>query len=139
MLRMRRNWLKDKVQMVAPIEEAAAGEMEIDDDGEEAADARMEPLSDEPGDVPPPPRPREVRPNAMRPGAEIVRPHNLTHCPYQSWCEVCVASKGRNDTIIVKRHSRWTETLRGSRWISCSLVQKEHSWMNREHERQFSW
>ena len=50
---------------------------------------------------PPPPRPREVRPSAMRPGAEIVRPHNLTHCPYQSWCEVCVASKvaskGRSD------------------------------------------
>ena len=46
---------------------------------------------------PPPPRPREVRPGAMRPGAEIVRLHNLTHCPYQSWCEVCVASKGRSD------------------------------------------
>ena len=28
---------------------------------------------------------------------EIVRLHNLTHCPYQSWCEVCVASKGRSD------------------------------------------
>ena len=25
----------------------------------------------------------------------------------------------------MKRHSRWTETLRGSRWISCSLVLKE--------------
>ena len=50
-----------------------------------------------PEDVPPPPRPREVRPSAMRPGAEIVRLHNLTHCPYQSWCEVCVASKGRSD------------------------------------------
>ena len=96
-LRMRRRWLKDKVQMVAPIEEVAAGEMEIDDDGEGAEDARMEPRADEPGDVPPPPRPREVRPSAIRPGAEIVRLHNLTHCPYQSWCEVCVASKGRSD------------------------------------------
>ena len=35
-------------------------------------------------------------------------------------------------TIIVKCHSRWTEMLRRTRWISCSLVQKEHSWMNRE-------
>ena len=96
-LRMRRKWLKDKVQMVAPIEEVVAGEMEIDDDGEGEEDARMEPRADEPGDVPPPPRPREVRPSAMRPGAEIVRLHNLTHCPYQSWCEVCVASKGRSD------------------------------------------
>ena len=33
-LRMRRKWLKDKVQMVAPIEEVVSGEMEIDDDGE---------------------------------------------------------------------------------------------------------
>ena len=96
-LRMRRRWLKDKVQMVAPIEEVVAGEMEIDDDGEGEEDARMEPRADEPGDVPPPPRPREVRPSAMRPGAEIVRLHNLTHCPYQNWCEVCVASKGRSD------------------------------------------
>ena len=73
MLRMRRKWLKDKVQMVAPIEEVVSGEMEIDDDGEGAEDARMEPRADEPGDVPPPPRPREVRPSAIRPGAEIVR------------------------------------------------------------------
>ena len=76
-LRMRRRWLKDKVLMVAPIEEVVAGEMEIDDDGEGEEDARMEPHADEPGDVPPPPRPREVRSSAMRPGAEIV------HCPYQ--------------------------------------------------------
>ena len=96
-LRMRRRWLKDKVQMVAPIEEVVAGEMEIDDDGEGEEDARMEPRADELGDVPPPPQPREVRPSAMRPGSEIVRLHNLTHCPYHSWCEVCVASKGRSD------------------------------------------
>ena len=50
-------------------------------------------------DDPPPPRPREVRPSPIRPGAEGVRQHNLTHCPYQSWCEVCVcvASKGKSD------------------------------------------
>ena len=94
---MRRRWLKDNVQMVAPIEEVVAGEMEIDNDGEGEEDARMEPRADEPGDVPPPPRPREVRPSAMRRGAEIVRPHNLTHCPCQNLCEVCVASKGKND------------------------------------------
>ena len=42
-LRMRRRWLESKVQMVAPIEEVAAGEMEIDDDEEGAEDARIEP------------------------------------------------------------------------------------------------
>ena len=40
---------------------------------------------------------REVRPSSIRPGAEAVRQHNLTHCPYQNWCEVCVASKGKSD------------------------------------------
>ena len=96
-LRMRRRWFESKVQMVAPIDEVAEEEMEIDDDGEGAGGARAEPRADEPGDEPPPPRPREVRPSPIRPGAEAVRQHNLTHCPYQSWCEVCVASKGKND------------------------------------------
>ena len=75
--------------MVSPIDEVADEEMEVDDDGEEARDATVGPRVDEPGDEPPPPRPREVRPSAIRPGAEAVRQHNLTHCPYQSWCEVC--------------------------------------------------
>ena len=96
-LRMRRRWLESKVQMVAPIDEVAEEEMEIDDDGERARGARTEPRADEPGDEPPPPRPREVRPSSIRPRAEAVRQHNLTHCPYQSWCEVCVASKGKSD------------------------------------------
>ena len=39
-LRMRRRWLESKVQMVAPIDEVAAEEMEIDDDGEGAGVAR---------------------------------------------------------------------------------------------------
>ena len=59
-LRMRRRWLESKVQMVAPIDEVAEEEMEIDDDGEGAGDARAEPRADEPGNDPPPPRPREV-------------------------------------------------------------------------------
>ena len=57
--------------------------------------------------------------------------------PYQSLCEVCVAS--RATTITGKRHNQWTVTLRGFRWILCSLVQKEHSWRSRERRRQFSW
>ena len=71
--------------------------MEIDDDGEGAGVTRAEPRTDEPGDETPPPRPREVRPSSMRPGAETVRLHNLTHCPYENRCEVCVASKRKSD------------------------------------------
>ena len=97
-LKMRWRWLKCTVQMVAPIDEVADEEMEVYDDGEGAGDARAGPRLDEPGDVPPPPpRPREVRPSPIRPGAEAVRQHNLTHCPDQSWCVVCVASKGKSD------------------------------------------
>ena len=70
-LRMRRRWLESK-------DEVADEEMEVDDDGEGAGDARAEPRADELGDGPPP-RPREVRPSPIRPGAEAVRLHNLTH------------------------------------------------------------
>ena len=58
------------------IDEVADEEMEVDDD-EGAGNARAEPRADEPGDDPPP-RPREVRPSPLRPGAEAVRQHNLT-------------------------------------------------------------
>ena len=82
-LKMRRRWMESKAQMVAPIDEVADEEMEmeVDDDGEGAGDVRAEPRADEPGDDPPPPRPREVRPSPIRPGAEAVRQHNLTRCP----------------------------------------------------------
>ena len=96
-LKMRRRCLEIKVQMVAPIDEVAEERMEIDDNGEGEGGARPEPRADEPGDDPPPPRPREVRPNTIRPGAEAVRQHSLTHCSYQSWCEVCVAPRGKSD------------------------------------------
>ena len=89
-LRMRRRWLKSTAHMVAPIDEIADEEMRVADDGEGAGDAALETQADEPRDDPPPSRPREVRPSPIRPGAEAVRQHNLTHCPYQSWCEVCV-------------------------------------------------
>ena len=85
------SWLKSTARMVAPTDELADEEMGVADDGEGAGDAAVEPRAGEPGDDPPPPRPREVRPSPMRPGAEDVRQHNLTHGPYQSWCEVCVA------------------------------------------------
>ena len=96
-LKMRRRWLKSTAHRVATIDEIADEEMEVDDDGEGAGDATVGPRADEPGDDPPPPRPRVVRPSPIRKGAEGVRQHNLTHCPYQSWCEVCVASQGKGD------------------------------------------
>ena len=46
--------------MVPPIDEVADEEMEVDDDGEGAGEARAGPRVDEPGDDPPSPRPRKV-------------------------------------------------------------------------------
>ena len=92
--RKARNFVS-KAQMVAPVGEVADEEMEIDDD--EEGDARAEPRADGPGNDPPRPRPREIRPSPVRPGAEAVRQHHLTRCPCQSWCEVCVPSKGKSD------------------------------------------
>ena len=38
----------------------------------------------------------------------------------------------RKERATGKRHNRRTATLREFRWISCSLVQRGHSWMNRD-------
>ena len=138
-LRMRRRWLESKVQMVAPIDEVAEEEMENDDDGEGAGGARAEPRADESGDEPPPPRPREVRPSSIRPGAEAVRQHNLTHCPYQSWCEVCVASKGKSDHY----HREAPQQMDGD----VARIQMDFTFVGAEgtfvdepkRKRQFSW
>ena len=99
-LRMGRRWLKSTAHIIAPIDEVADEEMGVADDGEGAggAEAAVEPPGGRTRDDPPPqPRPREVRPSPMRPGAEAVRQHNLIHCKHQRWCEVCVASKGKRD------------------------------------------
>ena len=31
-----------------------------------------------------------------QPSAEEVQLHNVTHCPYRSWCRACVAGKGKS-------------------------------------------
>ncbi len=33
----------------------------------------------------------------MKPSAEDIAAHNLTHLPYRNWCPVCVAAKARED------------------------------------------
>ena len=32
----------------------------------------------------------------LQPSAEEVQKHNITHCPYRSWCRACVAGKGKS-------------------------------------------
>ena len=33
----------------------------------------------------------------LLPTAKEVATHNITHCPYRSWCKICVESRGRED------------------------------------------
>ena len=116
LLRMRRRSLESKVQMVAPIDEVAAWEMEIDDDGEGAGIAR--------GGITCGWTWRwtfttETRRSSTKFNKTRSRKSTSSNCPYQSLC--VWHRKAEAIIIIVKRHSRWTETLRGSRWISCSV------------------
>jgi len=38
----------------------------------------------------------------VKPTKAEVRAHNLTHCPYRSWCSVCVEAMGREDPHVRK-------------------------------------
>eukprot|EP00971_Amphidinium_carterae_P283385 5625998-Amphidinium_carterae.1 len=40
------------------------------------------------------------------PTAEEVRVHRLTHCPFRTWCPVCVAARGRDPPH--RRRKRWS-------------------------------
>ena len=78
-LKMRRRWLKIKVQMVAPIDEAAEKEWKLmmtekekEVQGQNHVRMNLEVIH---------------HPNATR-GRRCATPH-FTHCPCQSWCEVC--------------------------------------------------
>ena len=105
-LRTKCKWLKSGM-VALTYGPSRCGEIEMDvtkdstctDVGTAAAEGAVAVRTqvDETGDGPPPPRPREVRPCSTRPGAEAVRHHNLTHCPYQSWFEVCVATESGSD------------------------------------------
>ena len=33
----------------------------------------------------------------LKPSAEEIRKHNLTHLPFRSWCPICVAARARDD------------------------------------------
>ena len=37
------------------------------------------------------------KPSPRRPSSEAIEAHYRTHCPFRSWCPVCVAASGRED------------------------------------------
>ena len=38
-----------------------------------------------------------IKPSPEKPTKEEVARHDATHCPYRSWCAVCVAASARED------------------------------------------
>ncbi len=47
--------------------------------------------------------------NPVKPSAKEVAEHELTHCPYRNWCDVCVSAMGREDP-----HHRQEEVEEGA-------------------------
>ena len=39
----------------------------------------------------------KIKPSPEKPTQDEVARHDATHCPYRSWCEVCVAASARED------------------------------------------
>ena len=39
----------------------------------------------------------KIKPSPEKPTKEEVASHDATHCPYRSWCAVCVAASARED------------------------------------------
>ena len=79
-------WTPDD-KLVAKFEEE---DVEAEEDGGESQREML--------DIPPPPEPHEaMRPKLMKapsaPSRQERAEHNITHCPFRSWCETCVAGK----------------------------------------------
>ena len=40
----------------------------------------------------------KIKPIPNRPSSEEVAKHDCTHCPYRSWCPICVGASAREDS-----------------------------------------
>ena len=41
--------------------------------------------------------PTRIIRNPLNPSKEERERHNINHCPYRSWCDVCVEGRGKED------------------------------------------
>ena len=48
-----------------------------------------------------------VKSSPERPTADEVERHDATHCPYRSWCSVCVAASAKEVSHPRKKIRRW--------------------------------
>ena len=72
-----------------------------------------------------------MQPAANKPSDEEVAKHNLTHTPYQGWCEHCIAHRARPD-----RHERTDEARTGKMpTISFEPMLHQSAWRRRTRGR----
>ena len=45
----------------------------------------------------------KIQTPVVKPSAEQIRRHNITHCPYRSWCECCVQGAANMDGHVKRR------------------------------------
>lgn len=95
-LRLRRRWRNGMDKVVAPVE---VGEPHRDADEVVQKPTGVVRRVDEPSEVHDQ-GPLEARMHAPKLSEDKVRIHNQTHCPYECWREVWMASKGKRDHYL---------------------------------------
>ena len=68
-------------------------EVDINDEGEEHEDDDNDKCSPCFEDI----NPTRIVRNPLNPSKEERERHNINHCPYRSWCNVCVEGRGKED------------------------------------------
>ena len=68
----------------------------MNEDGDESEDANAEEFKCRPCGLEEGERQRTVR-TPKKPNPQEVEEHELTHCPYRSWCEHCVKGQAKDD------------------------------------------
>ena len=74
-----------------------------------------------------------IRPSQSKPSGAEVEVHNATHCPYRSWCTICIAASAKEEPHL--RH-RGTDAQSGLRLISMDyeLLEEQVSFLGVKDE-----
>ena len=51
--------------------------------------------------------PTRIIRNPLNPTDEERRRHNVNHCPYRSWCSICVEGRGKEDPHYTNTNTGW--------------------------------
>ena len=95
----------EEMDLFGPAEDASDDDDIRGDDsgGHDAGPKQEDPVEGEPHHEAQDPT---VLKGPIKPSAEDIEKHNVTHLPYRSWCDVCVRAVGREDPHHRKRRKR---------------------------------